>query len=258
MKKKHTILLVNDDGIFSPGLRFLIKICKKIGKVLVVAPEQNQSGMSHAITVDKEIKINKLESSKDYEEYSCSGTPVDCVKIATKKILKKKPDLCISGINHGANYSISTLYSATLHAAVEGTIEGIPSIAISHLDYSSKIDFSSYDNFLENLIRKILSSHLIKGVTLNINIPSITCKDLRGIKVCRQGKGKNIEKINSKKNKKNKFIITGHFESQDKSKDTDIWALDNSFVSVVPIQIDMTDYDYIDNYNDLDDVFQIR
>ncbi|MBH75802.1 MAG: 5'/3'-nucleotidase SurE [Flavobacteriales bacterium] len=255
MKKKHTILLVNDDGIFSPGLRFLIKICKKIGKVLVVAPEQNQSGMSHAITVDKEIKINKLESSKDYEEYSCSGTPVDCVKIATKKILKKKPDLCISGINHGANYSISTLYSATLHAAVEGTIEGIPSIAISHLDYSSKIDFSSYDNFLENLIRKILSSHLIKGVTLNINIPSITCKDLRGIKVCRQGKGKWIEKINSKKNK---FIITGHFESQDKSKDTDIWALDNSFVSVVPIQIDMTDYDYIDNYNDLDDVFQIR
>ena len=257
MKKKYTILLVNDDGIFSPGLRFLIKICKKIGKVLVVAPEQNQSGMSHAITVDKEIKINKLESSKNYEEYSCSGTPVDCVKIATKKILKEKPDLCISGINHGSNYSISTLYSATLHAAIEGAIGGIPSIAISHLDYSPKIDFSSYDKFLENLIRKILSYHVIKGVTLNINIPDIPFKDIKGIKVCRQGKGKWVEKINSK-NKKNKFIITGHFKSQEKSQDTDIWALDNSFVSVVPIQIDMTDYDYIDNYNELDDVFQIR
>ena len=147
INEKHTILLVNDDGIFSPGLRFLIKICKKIGKVLVVASEQNQSGMSHAITVDKEIKINKLESSKNYEEYSCSGTPVDCVKIATKKILKEKPDLCISGINHGSNYSISTLYSATLHAAIEGAIGGIPSIAISHLDILPKLIFHPMINF---------------------------------------------------------------------------------------------------------------
>ena len=144
-----------------------------------------------------------------------------------------------------------------MHAAIEGAIEGIPSIAISHLDYSSTIDFSSYNKFLENLIRKILSHPFIKGLTLNINMPDIPFKDVKGIKVCRQGKGKWIEKINSK-NKKNKFIITGHFESQEKSQDTDIWALENSFISVVPIQIDMTDYDYIDNYNELDNVFQIR
>ena len=172
--------------------------------------------MSHAITVDKEIKINKLESSKNYEEYSCSGTPVDCVKIATKKILKEKPDLCISGINHGSNYSISTLYSATLHAAIEGAIGGIPSIAISHLDYSPKIDFSSYDKFLENLIRKILSYHVIKGVTLNINIPDIPFKDIKELKYVGREKVR-VEKINSK-NKKDKFIITGHFESQEKVK----------------------------------------
>ncbi len=246
MKKDPLILLVNDDGIFSPGLRFLIQICKNIGRVCVVAPDKEQSGRSHAITVDEQISFKKIESSELYSEYSCSGTPVDCVKLAINKLLNEKPDLCISGINHGANYSISTLYSATVHAAIEGTIEGVPSIAISHLNYSNKIDMSSYDKFLSLFIKKILENNIEGGVTLNMNIPNLSYEDIKGVKVCRQGKGKWIEKIISKDNAQ-ECMITGHFEAEEYEDDTDIWALENSFISVVPIKNDMTDYEYIEN-----------
>jgi len=246
MKKDPLILLVNDDGIFSPGLRFLIQICKNIGRVCVVAPDKEQSGRSHAITVDQQISFKKIESSELYSEYSCSGTPVDCVKLAINKLLNERPALCISGINHGANYSISTLYSATVHAAMEGTIEGIPSIAISHLNYSNKIDMSSYDKFLSLFIKNILENNIDRGVTLNMNIPNLSYEDIKGLRVCRQGKGKWIEKIISKDNAQ-ECIITGHFEAEEYEDDTDIWALENSFISVVPIKNDMTDYEYIEN-----------
>ena len=245
MKSFPLILLVNDDGIFSPGLRFLIKICKKIGRVCVVAPNKEQSGKSHAITVDQKITFKKIACSELYSEYSCSGTPVDCVKLAIKKLLNEKPDLCISGINHGANYSISTLYSATVHAAMEATIEGVPSVAISHLNYSNKIDMSSFANFLDFFIKKVLKNSIIEGVTLNVNLPDLSYQNIKGVKVCRQGKGKWVEKIISKNNK-NEILITGHFEQKEDNDDTDIWALKNSFISIVPIKNDMTDYDYIE------------
>ncbi len=244
MKSKPLILLVNDDGIFSPGLRFLINVCKRIGRVCVVAPNKEQSGRSHAITVDEIINFKKIKSSNLYCEYSCSGTPVDCVKLAINKLLHEKPDLCISGINHGANYSISTLYSATVHAAIEGTILGVNSLAISHLSYSNKVDMSSFQEFLMLLINYFLKNKIEKDVTLNINLPDISYDKTKGIKLCRQGKGKWVEKI-TKSNKKNECIIAGHFESEDKSDDTDIWALENSYISIVPIKIDMTNYDYI-------------
>ena len=257
MKQKPLILLVNDDGIFSPGLRFLINVCKRIGKVCVVAPDKDQSGRSHAITVDEKISFKKIESSELYSEYSCTGTPVDCVKLALNKLLYEKPNLCISGINHGANYSISTLYSATVHAAIEGTIEGVPSIAISHLNYSNKIDMSSYNDFLFLFIKHILKNNIEKGVTLNINLPNISYKDIQGVKVCRQGKGKWIENITSI-NKDNECLITGHFESKEEKNDTDIWALKNSFISIVPIKNDMTDYDYIKKNKNIEYDFQKR
>ncbi len=257
MKQKPLILLVNDDGIFSPGLRFLINVCKRIGKVCVVAPDKEQSGRSHAITVDEKISFKKIESSELYAEYSCTGTPVDCVKLALNKLLYEKPNLCISGINHGANYSISTLYSATVHAAIEGTIEGVPSIAISHLNYSNKIDMSSYNDFLFLFITHVLKHNIENGVTLNINLPDLSYKDIKGVKVCRQGKGKWIEKITSI-NKDNECLITGHFESKEEKNDTDIWALKNSFISIVPIKNDMTDYDYIKKNKNIEYDFQKR
>tara|TARA_B100001250_G_C19694226_1_gene741756 strand:+ start:114 stop:887 length:774 start_codon:yes stop_codon:yes gene_type:complete len=246
MKRKPLILLVNDDGVFSPGLRFLINICKRIGRVCVVAPNKEQSGRSHAITVDEKISFKKIKSNDLYCEYSCSGTPVDCVKLAINKLLHEKPDLCISGINHGANYSISTLYSATVHAAIEGTISGVNSFAISHLNYSNRVDMSSFQDFLIVLINYFLKNKIEQDVTLNINLPDISYGKTKGIKLCRQGKGKWIEKI-TKSNKKNECIISGHFEAEDKSDDTDIWALENSYISMVPIKIDMTNYDYIKN-----------
>ena len=246
MNKKPLILLVNDDGIFSPGLRFLINICKNIARVCIVAPNQERSGRSHAITVNEKISFKDIKISEDYSEFSCSGTPVDCVKLAINKLCKEKPDLCISGINHGANYSISTLYSATVHAAIEGTIEGVKSLAISHLNYSNKVNMSSYRDFLISLIKYFLKNNIEKGVTLNINLPDVPYNKIKGIKLCRQGKGKWIEKIKTT-NKQNECIITGHFECKENSVDTDIWALENLYVSIVPIKIDMTDYDYIKN-----------
>ena len=244
MKKKPLILLVNDDGILSPGLRFLIKLCKKIARVYVVAPTQDRSGRSHAITVEEKITFKKIIKSEFYSEYSCSGTPVDCVKLAINRICKEKPDLCISGINHGANYSISTLYSATLHAAIEGTILGVNSIAISHLNYSNKIDMSSYQDYLLSMIKYFLINKIETGVTLNINLPDIKFDQIKGVKLCRQGKGKWIEKISSI-GKENECSITGHFLAEEDSNDTDIWALENSYISIVPIKIDMTNYDFI-------------
>lgn len=244
MKQKPLILLVNDDGVLSPGLRFLINVCKKIARVYVVAPDKDQSGRSHAITVDNKIILKEIKNGEIYSEFSCSGTPVDCVKLAVKKLGKKKPDLCISGINHGSNFSISTLYSATVHAAIEGTIQGIPSFAISHFNSSNKIDMSSYDDFLDLLIKYLLKKKIQKGVTLNINLPDISYDNIKGVKVCRQGKGVWTEKINSTNNN-NEFFITGHFDPLEDKKDTDIWALKNSFISIVPIKNDMTDYNYI-------------
>ena len=254
MKNKPLILLVNDDGISSPGLRFLINICKKIARVCVVAPDKQRSGSSHAITVEEKISFKKIKVTEIYSEFACSGTPVDCVKLAVNKLCKKKPDLCISGINHGANYSISTLYSATVHAAIEGTIEGINSLAISHLNYSNKVDMSSYQSFLSLLIKYFLKNKIKKGTTLNINLPNISYDKTKGVKLCRQGSGKWVEKIITS-NKKNECILTGHFESEENSVDTDIWALDNSHISLVPIQIDMTNYDFIEKNKDIEHEF---
>ena len=254
MKNKPLILLVNDDGIFSPGLRFLISICKKIARVCVVAPDKERSGRSHAITVDEKISFKKIKVTEMYSEFSCSGTPVDCVKLAINKLCKKRPDLCISGINHGANYSISTLYSATVHSAIEGTILGVNSLAISHLNYSNKVDMSSYQFFLSLLIRYFLKKKIKKGVTLNINLPDISYDKTKGVKLCRQGKGKWVEKITTS-NKHSECIITGHFEAEENNVNTDIWALDNSYISLVPIQVDMTNYDFIEKNKDIEHEF---
>ena len=143
-------ILVNDDGLSAPGLKFMSEKLKDFANIIVVAPSKEQSGMSHAISVDKKIEIKEINKSQDYIEYSCSGTPSDCVKIALNNLCKTKPDLCISGINHGSNFSISTLYSGTVHAAIESAIKGVPSIAISHENYSH-IDFSVYSDLLKNL-----------------------------------------------------------------------------------------------------------
>ncbi len=195
MKKKPLILVTNDDGISAPGIRALISVMKQIGDVVVVAPDSPQSATGHAITINNTLSINKIDIDPDVEmEYSCSGTPVDCVKFAVSEILKRKPDLCVSGVNHGSNSSINVIYSGTMSAAVEAGIEGIPAIGFSLLDYNWNADFEQIKSYIKKITEEVLQNGLPEGVILNVNFPKLKEDEIKGIKVCRQAKaiGRNV------------------------------------------------------------------
>ncbi len=249
MRNRPYILLVNDDGLSAPGLKFMSETLKDFANIIVVAPGKEQSGMSHAISVDKKIEIKEINKSQHCIEYSCSGTPSDCVKIALNNLCKTKPDLCISGINHGSNFSISTLYSGTVHAAIESAIKGVPSIAISHENYSHDIDFSVYSDFIKKFVKQILNIGIKKGVTLNVNLPDCSFKNLKGVKYCNQGEGFWKEKYDKKEN--NYFWLCGDFVSTDTNSESDVYAIKNNYISIVPVKVDMTDYDYLKNLRSL-------
>ena len=202
---KPLILVVNDDGIEAPGIRKLISIMNEFGDVVVVAPDSPQSGKGHAITLESIIKCNKINiDDGPQEEYSCSGTPVDCVKLALNKLLKRKPDLCVSGINHGSNSSINVIYSGTMSAAVEAAVGGVPSIGFSLLDYSLEADFTESEKFIKKITKSVLDNGLPSGISLNVNIPkSVKGKEINGIKICRQAKAKWIEEFDERQDPKN-------------------------------------------------------
>jgi 5'-nucleotidase len=243
-----TILVTNDDGITAPGIHALIQVAKKFGTVLVVAPNSPQSGMGHAITIGKPLRLHKVDIFEGIEAYQCSGTPVDCVKLATDIVLKgKHPTLCISGINHGSNASINVLYSGTMSAAMEGFIEKIPSVGFSLLNYAYDADFSTAAYVAEQVIAKLLSTKNLQPQLLNVNIPNVSISKLKGIKLCRQAKAKWKENFVSRKDPqgKNYYWLAGEFINEDKGKDTDIAALNNGYASVVPVQYDLTDYDLL-------------
>ncbi len=243
MKKRPLILVTNDDGITAPGIRALIDVMKQIGDVVVVAPDSPQSGTGHAITINNTLFINKIKSENtDIPEYSCSGTPVDCVKLAVNEIIKRKPDLCVSGVNHGSNSSINVIYSGTMSAAVEAGIEGIPAIGFSLADYEWDADFESTKSFIKKISLEVLENGLPDGVVLNVNFPKRKEKDIKGIRVCRQAKAIWVEKFDKRKTPQGKdyYWLTGEFVNQDKGDDTDEWALANGYVSVVPVQFDLT------------------
>lgn len=251
---KPLILITNDDGITAPGLRALVRYMKEIGDVVVVAPDSPQSGKGHAITLDnalysKKMKID-LENGID-EEYSCSGTPADCVKMALQELLGRKPDICVSGINHGSNSSINVIYSGTMSAAIEAGIEGIPAIGFSLCDYSWNADFEPAGSVIKKIVREALANGIPQGVVLNVNIPKLEAKDIKGIKVCRQARANWKEKFDKRTNPmgKNYYWLTGVFELLDKGEDTDEWALANGYVSVVPTQFDLTAHHAIQNIN---------
>src|SRR6201995_5357231 len=181
---KHlpTILVTNDDGISAPGIRNLVEAVRGLGKVVVVAPDKPQSGMGHAITIGNPLRLQPMHHLFDgVEAYSCSGTPVDCVKLAVDKVLRRKPDLCLSGINHGANHSINVIYSGTMSAAVEAAIESIPSVGFSLLDYSVEADFTGARKYTRMVVEKMLSTKLEKHAVFNVNIPSIPVELLNGL-----------------------------------------------------------------------------
>ena len=253
--KKPLILVVNDDGISSPGIRKLISIMNDVGEVVVVAPDAPQSGKGHAITIESTIHCDRIKIDDGPQlEYACSGTPVDCVKLAVNKLLTRKPDLCVSGINHGSNSSINVIYSGTMSAAVEGALEGIPSIGFSLLDYSYEADFSEGEKYIRQIVSSILESGLPEGVCLNINIPkSRPDKKINGWKVCGQAKANWEEEFDERKDPKGRsyYWLTGKFVNYDKGDDTDERALENHYISIVPVQYDVTAHHAISKINQI-------
>lgn len=236
-------MVTNDDGISAPGIRALIAVMSEIGNVVVVAPDKPQSAMGHAITINNMLYLHKVSAEgAAVKEYSCSGTPVDCVKLAVNEILKQKPDLCVSGINHGSNSSINVIYSGTMSAAVEAGIEGIPAIGFSLLDYDWEADFEPVKTFVKRIAEQTLVNGLPEGTILNVNFPKLNEKEIKGIKICRQAKAIWQEKFDRRKTPfgKDYYWLSGEFVNLDQGEDTDEWALKNGYVSVVPVQFDMT------------------
>jgi 5'-nucleotidase len=244
-KRVPVILVTNDDGINAPGIRNLVEAVKGLGKVVVVAPDKPQSGMGHAITIGNPLRLNPMHHLFDgVEAWQCSGTPVDCVKLAVDKVLRRKPDLCLSGINHGANHSINVIYSGTMSAAVEASIESIPSVGFSLLDYSVEADFTAARKYVRIIVEQVLAHPMDKHLILNVNFPAVPENLIKGIKVARQAYAKYEEDFIERNdpNKKKYYWLTGKFVNFDKGRDTDVWALEHNYVSVVPVQFDMTNY----------------
>jgi 5'-nucleotidase len=242
------ILVTNDDGIFAPGIKALVEIASAYGEVVVVAPDSPRSGQGHAITLHDPLRLKKVQAFEGIESYECSGTPVDCVKLAKHEVLKGRSiDLCLSGINHGSNASINIIYSGTMSAAMEASIEQIPSIGFSLLDFSFEADFSHVRPWANQLIEMMLAG-VPAHTLLNVNIPKNSAEGVKGMKLCRQANGKWVEKFDKRIDTMGKeyFWLSGSYVLDDPHDDADIAALQAGYVSVVPSGHDLTDYATLD------------
>ncbi|NCX95374.1 MAG: 5'/3'-nucleotidase SurE [Chitinophagia bacterium] len=243
-KHKPTILLTNDDGITAPGLHALINAVKNMGNIVVVAPDSPQSGMGHAITMSSPLRLNKVNIGEDIEAWQCSGTPADCVKIAKDVVLKATPDICLSGINHGANHSVNIIYSGTMSAAMEAAMEGIPSIGFSLTDYRFDANFDLAAKVVKSIVEKFLTLNHTGTTLLNVNIPNVPEQAFKGMKICRQAKAKWQENYDKRIDPQGKeyYWMRGTFILQDDGNDTDSQALKDGYASIVPVTIDFTNY----------------
>lgn len=242
--KKPLIFITNDDGIHAKGIRALIEAVEDLGDLFVVAPDRGMSGMSHALTVSTILRLHKLEEREGYAEYTCPGTPVDCLKLARYAVLDRKPDLVISGINHGSNSSINVIYSGTAAAAIEGALNGLPSIAFSLLDHAAHADFSAAKHYARSIVKQVLEEGMPAHTCLNVNFPKVAQEEIKGVKICRQAiadwEDSYVEKIDPNGHKY--YWLTGQFVNKDEGEDTDEYALKNNYVSVVPVHIDYTNH----------------
>lgn len=245
MKKKPLILVSNDDGTFAKGIQSLVSFIKDMGEIVVVAPDSPQSGMGHAITIGNTIRLDRTDIFGDVEAYECSGTPADCVKLAKHFVLKdRKPDLVLSGINHGSNSSVSVLYSGTMSAAIEAALEGLPAIGFSLCDYDHNADFSPTEKYIRDIVAKALEKGIPKHIALNVNFPAVPADQIKGIKVCRQAHARWQEEFEQRKDPRGRdyFWLTGSFVNMDKGGDTDEDALKANYISMVPVTFDLTAY----------------
>jgi 5'-nucleotidase len=250
--KKPLILVTNDDGITSRGIKALVEVAKNFGDVCVIAPDKPQSGMGHAITVHAGIMVIPQAFPGTKAAFGCTGTPADCVKLGKYHILQEKPDICLSGINHGSNVSLNVIYSGTMSAALEGALEGIPSIGISLCNNHVDTDLEASKKVAKILLETFLYNKPDNNLCLNVNVPDIPFSKIKGLRFCRQGKGnwKEHYDINKNENGEELLWLNGKFENFEKRKtDTDLWALDNDYVSVVPIHADMTNYAELEKIN---------
>lgn len=245
-KRKLEILVTNDDGFHAKGLHELIEVAREFGNVLVVAPAEGNSGMSHAITVKYPLRAQKIKEEEGVVMYQCWGTPVDCIKLAFNRFITKTPDILLSGINHGSNSSTSIFYSGTMAAAIEGKLYGVPSIGFSLLDYNYDADFSTAKAYAKKIINGVVGKKTLDGICLNVNIPAVQQNEIQGIKICRQTMGHWIEEFEHRKDPHGRdyYWLTGEFFNKEPgADDTDEWALRNNYVAVVPVQLDFTCYD---------------
>ena len=243
---KPLILIANDDSIYSKGIRVLTEIMSELGEVVVVAPDTHQSGMGHAITLGEPLRVVKTNDFGDQvQSYKCSGTPADCVKIGKHQILKdRKIDLVVSGINHGSNASIAVLYSGTMSAAIEAAMEGIPAIGFSLCDFASDANFSHCHDYIIKICQQVLVHGLPKGLTLNVNFPAFSSMPLQGVKVVKQANAIFRERFEERKDPYGKpyYWMDGDLFNEDLNNNTDLDALAENYVSIVPIKYDLTDY----------------
>ncbi|MFR9165600.1 MAG: 5'/3'-nucleotidase SurE [Dysgonomonas sp.] len=254
MAKKPLILIINDDGYQAKGIVSLTEYLRGIGELVVVAPDGPRSGMSGSITSLQPIRYTQISHNREENLtiYSCTGTPVDCVKLGISEVLGRKPDLLVSGINHGSNANICVHYSGTMGAAIEGCIFKVPSIGFSLLNHSHDADFSVCKDVVRSISKKVIETGLPQGICLNVNIPK---DEVKGIKVCRQTSGQWVKEFIKSKDGQNKeiFWLTGRFENDEpNNQDTDEWALENGYATVVPTTIDLTAYDMIDKLKGLE------
>jgi len=244
---KPLILITNDDSLNAKGIYALIDSMRNLGELVVIAPSDPSSGQGKAITVNEPIRISKTLKENGLTIYECTGTPTDCVKLAFDQILERKPDLMVSGINHGSNSSISVLYSGTMGAALEGCIERIPSIGFSLCSFNPRADFSQAMKYANIIARNVLKNGLPEGVCLNVNIPETD--EIKGVKVCRQSRGYWEEEFVKREDPTGRqyYWLTGQFRNDEpEATDTDEWALANGYVSIVPCQVDLTSKEHIE------------
>ncbi len=257
-KERPLILVTNDDGIHAPGIGFLISVASEFGDVVVIAPEQGMSGMSHAITIKTPLRYKLLASNGVLMMASVNGTPVDCVKVALRRLLQKKPDLLLSGVNHGSNASVNTIYSGTMAAAFEGAMAGIPSVGFSLVDYDHQAPLEHLRPFLNQIVEETISKGLPKNVCLNVNIPiSKNADEIKGIKLCRQALGYWQEAFEERldPHKQPYFWMSGEFVCLDQGEDTDLQALENHYISLVPMHFDFTahqQFNHFTNWNTIE------
>ncbi|RFP65020.1 5'/3'-nucleotidase SurE [Hymenobacter lapidiphilus] len=250
---KPLILISNDDGITAPGIAMLVRVMRRLGEVVVVAPNSPQSGMGHAITIGKPLRLDPNRIFEGIEAYECSGTPADCVKLAKHHVLKdRRPDLVVSGINHGSNSAVNVLYSGTMSAAIEAAIEGLPAIGFSLCDYGHDADFSHAEEWVERLARQALEHGIPAGTALNVNIPKKSDQPIAGARLCRQAKAKWQEEFDLRYDpyKRPYYWLIGSFVNGDPGQDTDEYALANNYISIVPCQYDLTSQPGLRQMND--------